>query len=178
MLTHPGDDGTTTIMGPGRVAKDDLRVEALGDLDEAMAALGMARAWVARESALRLLAHVQEELMLLMAEVAALEPERVPRRLGPTEVASLETDAATLNDQVGPLAGFVLPGVTAGGAALHLARAIVRRAERRVVALQHRDGLSMAQGVAYLNRLSLVLFLLACREDRATGVALPPVKAE
>lgn len=170
-----GDEGYTSLYGGERTAKDTPRIEALGDLDEAMSAIGVARATAGRVASKMLLLRVQRELYLLMAEVASPEPERLAARLDASAVSGLETVIADLEPVVGTLHSFVAPGDTAGGAALDLARAVVRRAERRVVALVHHGELRNDPLVRYLNRLSSLLFLLARADDRESGVSSTPL---
>jgi cob(I)alamin adenosyltransferase len=164
--TTNGDDGYTDLVGGERVAKDSQRVEALGSLDEATSFIGAARAQVGADTRL-LLERAQRELMLVMAEVAAPDPATLRERLPETAVAALEADIARIAAGVPPLTDFVLPGDTAAGAALDVARAVVRRTERRVVALIHHGELAGDRLTCYLNRLSSLLYFLARAEDAA-----------
>ena len=169
--TRTGDEGDTGLLGGERVAKDSPRLEALGDLDEAMSCIGLARAQAARAETKPLLEHIQRELIVVMAELAAPDAAQLKTRLGETAVASLEADIDRLAATVAPPEGFVLPGDSRGAAALDVARAVVRRAERRAVALAHRGEVNNARVIAYLNRLSSLLFLLARADDLAAGAA-------
>ncbi len=164
-FTGRGDEGFTDIIGHERVSKDAPRVEALGDLDEASAAIGLGRALTTRPATRALLHHIQRELSTMMAEVAAVSPEVLARRLGPDAVASLEADI-TAFDASHP-GGFILPGENPGEAALNLARTVVRRAERRVVTLLRLGEVTNEYLGVYLNRLSSLLFLLARAESGA-----------
>lgn len=163
-----GDEGYTGLIGGERQAKDAPRIDALGELDEATSAIGLARALATRAASKPVLLRVQRELYVLMAEVAAPDPDTLTRRLGPAEVAGVEADIATLEQDVS-VSGFVIPGDTPGEAALDLARAVVRRAERRVVGLVHQGHLQNVQLIRYLNRLSLLLYYLARADERAAG---------
>ncbi|MHB0939098.1 MAG: cob(I)yrinic acid a,c-diamide adenosyltransferase [Armatimonadota bacterium] len=162
--TKNGDDGYTDLVGGERVAKDSRRIEAVGSLDEATSCIGAARAQLGPEAA-ALLARVQRELILLMAEVAAPDPLALRARLPGSAVAALEADIEAVAAGVPPLTDFVLPGDTPAGAALDVARAVVRRAERRVVALLHHGELQHEHLVRYLNRLSSLLYFMARAED-------------
>jgi len=164
--TTNGDDGYTDLLGGERVAKDSRCIEALGSLDEATSFIGVARAQVGAETK-PLLERVQRELMLVMAEVAAPDPAALRERLPDTAIDALEMDIERIAAGVPPLTDFVLPGDTPAGAALDVARAVVRRAERRVVALIHHTELTGDLLIRYLNRLSSLLYFLARAEDGA-----------
>lgn len=168
--TTKGDDGTTGMLGEGRVPKYHARMEALGALDEASAALGMARAQVAGEGSAEVIMQAQRDLYKLMAEVAAT-PENAEKfhAIGPERVEWLEEQTDRLGKTVEAAKEFILPGDTAGGAALSLARAIVRRAERRVVALFDAGEIKNEHLQRYLNRLSSLCFVLELVENRAGG---------
>lgn len=166
--TKNGDDGYTDLAGGERVAKDSRRIEALGSLDEATSCIGVARAQVGAEAG-ALLARVQRELILLMAEVASPDPSTLRERLPESAAASLEAEIERIAAGVPPLTDFVLPGDTQAGAALDVARAVVRRAERRLVTLLHRGELQSAHLSRYLNRLSSLLYFMARAEDAKKG---------
>jgi len=163
--TTNGDDGYTDLAGGERVAKDSRRIEALGSLDEATSFIGAARALVGAETRL-LLERAQRELMLVMAEVASPDPATLREQLPEKAVETLEADIARVAAGVPPLTDFVLPGETPAGAALDVARAVVRRAERRVVALLHHGELVGGLLIRFLNRLSSLLYFLAREEDQ------------
>jgi cob(I)alamin adenosyltransferase len=169
-FTRQGDDGYTGILGEGRVPKYDARPELVGTLDEASAALGLARSLIADPAAIELILAMQRDLYHAMAEVAA-EPEQAERfrMIGPERVAWLEQRAQDIERGLPPLDGFVVPGDTPGSAALDLARTVVRRAERQVARLTHEGKLANPELLRYLNRLSSVCFLLELRETRASG---------
>jgi len=162
--TTNGDDGYTDLAGGERAAKDSRRIEALGSLDEATSFIGTARTRASAETRL-LLERTQRELMLVMAEVASPDPASPLERMPETAVEALEADIARVAAGVPPLTDFVLPGDTPAGAALDIARAVVRRAERRVVALLHHGELTGSLLIRYLNRLSSLLYFLARAED-------------
>ncbi len=175
--TATGDDGTTGLLGEGRVPKDDPRMEAVGALDEATAALGLARAHARAPRTRTLLLEVQRHLYHLMAEVAAT-PENQARFRGITseQVAWLEAQIAALEEDVPPPKAFIVPGDSPGGAFLDLARTVVRRAERRVAALLRNGTLENSALLAYLNRLSSLCFVLELLENQTAGVATTRAK--
>jgi cob(I)alamin adenosyltransferase len=168
--TRRGDEGYTGLLGPGRVAKEDLRIEALGTIDEAGAALGLARAHVHSAEGPGLLLHVQRDLYGLMGELAAT-PENAQRfhTIDAEKVAWLESQVDALTNVVEVPREFIVPGDTVEGAFLDLARAIVRRAERRVADLFHRGDVTNAELLRYLNRLSSLCFVLELRENQIIG---------
>lgn len=172
--TGNGDDGYTGVLGAGRVPKEDLRIEALGALDEATAALGFARSTGCTAETASILLRVQRDLYLLMAEVAAT-PENAAkfRQIGEEHVTWIESQIEAIGRQVEMPKEFIVPGDTLPGAALSLARAVVRRAERRVAALFHQQGLENIDLLRYLNRLSSLCFVLELRENKAGGKEKP-----
>jgi cob(I)alamin adenosyltransferase len=170
VYTRRGDHGETDLVGGARVPKDDARIEAYGTVDELNAAIGVARAWNAAEidraPACReldvILRRLQSELFDLGAELAtppaAFQPGMF--RVGPAEVTALETTLDRCQRDLEPLRSFILPGGGRVSALLHVARTVCRRAERRVLRLMHDADLG-AQPLAYLNRLSDLLFVLS-----------------
>ena len=168
--TRRGDDGFTGLLGPERVPKHDLRPEACGTVDEAQAALGLARASGCASASAEILMAVQRDLYALMAELAALGDAGSPfaGSITTEHVEQLEDWIAQLEARVEMPREFVLPGDSRPGAALHLGRTIIRRAERLAVRLYHDGSLSNRDLVAYLNRLSSLLFVMACAEDQAS----------
>lgn len=175
--TRRGDDGYTDLLGGPRVPKYDLRPEALGTLDEASAALGLARATAQREETRHAILHVQRDLYLLMADIATIEGKQAGKpRLTSEHVAALEQLIADLDPKVSIPKQFVASGDSVAGATLDVARTIVRRAERVLARLAHEDALPSADGMVYLNRLSSMLFGLARFEDAATGAPSTLVK--
>ena len=168
--TTKGDDGTTGLIGEGRVPKYHDRMEALGALDEASAALGVARSQAAAEQTAPILIDAQRDLYKLMAEVAAT-PENAERfrAIDEARVHWLEQQTDALSQIVEMPREFILPGDTPGGAALSLARAIIRRAERRVVARFDNHEISNPDLQRYLNRLSSLCFVLELLENQSAG---------
>ena len=166
IYTKTGDGGETSLMGAGRVPKDHRRVAAYGDVDETNAAIGVARAAAPADVADGLLAAVQRDLFAIGGALATPEPARVGAAqqakvvVGPEGVAALERAIDEADAALPPLKAFVLPGGTARAAALHQARTVCRRAERSVVHLAREEQVP-PEIVAYLNRLSDLLFTLA-----------------
>jgi len=167
--TRGGDDGTTGLLGKGRVPKSDSRVETLGTLDEASATLGIARASVRDERCGPLLLQVQRDLYLLMAEVASTPENAAEFQFDAHRVEWLERQIDALERTVRVPAEFIIPGDTFGGAALSVARAVIRRAERRVIDLARRQQILNPALQQYLNRLSSLLFVLELAENQAAG---------
>lgn len=171
VTTRTGDDGYTGLLGKERVPKWHPRPESFGTLDEATSALGLARALTPFEEVRAVILDLQRELYLLMAELATGpdEYERSPFRITAEHVASLEARSALLQEKVEIGQQFIIPGETAGGAALDLARTIVRRGERLVSRLLHDGEIGNRDVLRYLNRVSDVLFILARYEESLTG---------
>jgi len=175
LYTRKGDDGSTALSTGSRVGKDSPRVEAYGAVDELNAQIGAALAVGVCERLRPELEAIQNRLFDLGADLATPasdNPEFEVPRVRADQVAELEGLIDELNERVGPLENFVLPGGAPGAAALHLARTVCRRAERRVVTLA-RDGDVGEQVIAYLNRLSDALFVMARFENLECGVAEP-----
>ena len=168
--TSKGDDGTTSLLGEGRVAKYHARIEAVGTLDESTAALGLARAQCLDPRSSPILLEAQRDLYRLMAEVAAT-PENAERFhfIDEARVKWLEAQTDELSLSVAMPKEFILPGDSLAGAALSLARAIIRRAERRVVELHDEQEVVNPDLQRYLNRLSSLCFVLELVENKAAG---------
>jgi cob(I)alamin adenosyltransferase len=162
VVTRGGDGGETSLGNGKRVRKDALRIEALGAVDEANAALGLLRQAAGEDAATAaLLLSVQNDLFDLGADLAVPEGGTRPRlTITEAQVQALDAAIGARNAALPPLKSFILPGGGAFAATAHLARAIVRRAERRVVSLAAAEPLNQAV-IHYLNRLSDLLFVLA-----------------
>ncbi len=170
--TGRGDDGYTGLLGPERVPKYDPRPEAYGTVDEAQAAIGLARASGCTPKTEQILLAIQRDLHTVMAELAAAgDDDSVFAGMVTTEhLVRVEGWITQFEDQVKMPKEFVVPGDSQPGAALHLARTVVRRAERHAVRLAHDGVLANPQLARYLNRLSSLLYVLAIAEDQgATG---------
>jgi cob(I)alamin adenosyltransferase len=169
-----GDDGYTGLLGEGRVPKYDPRPEAYGTVDEASAALGLARALAKTDEARRLTKELQRDLYHVMSELAATDAnatrfESVDR----TRLEWIEANIERIGSAVHMPKDFVMGGDTPAGAAFDLARTVVRRAERLVARLAHAGTLSNGVVLPYLNRLSSLCFLLSLLEIQAAGVDRP-----
>jgi cob(I)alamin adenosyltransferase len=163
IYTRTGDDGTTGLGSGERRRKDDLRVEAYGTIDEANAAIGLARLSTAGDKPLdAMLSAIQNDLFDLGADLCTPPSEKPPAyeplRIAEAQVDRLEREIDQLNAELAPLRSFVLPGGTSAAAALHLARTISRRAERLMVALAAQEPVG-APALKYVNRLSDFLFV-------------------
>jgi cob(I)alamin adenosyltransferase len=168
IYTRTGDDGTTALVSGPRRSKADLRVEAVGAVDEANACIGLARLDTATSHPAldAMLSRIQNDLFDLGADLATPEdgkpPSHEPLRIVPAQVERLEADIDALNAALQPLRSFVLPGGSSPAAALHLARTVARRAERIMVALAARRGENVnADALKYINRVSDLLFVAA-----------------
>jgi cob(I)alamin adenosyltransferase len=169
--TTTGDDGYTGVLGRERVPKYDERPEAYGTVDEASAALGLARAQARDERVRRCVLAIQRDLYHMMADLATVpEAATRPPWLGVERLAWLEQATDEMGAEVQMPRAFIVPGDSVGGAALDLSRTVVRRAERLVAWLTHKGELRDDAPLKYLNRLSSLLFVLARIEDRAEGV--------
>jgi cob(I)alamin adenosyltransferase len=177
LFTRTGDDGKTGLLGEGRLPKSHPRMETLGTLDEASAALGLARSLCKAEQTSPLLVEAQRDLYALMAEVAAT-PENAAqfRTLDSGRVQWLESQAEAISALVPLPDEFILPGDSPGAAALSLARTIVRRAERRLVGLLDQGEIENQVSLQYLNRLSSLCFALELLENQAAGIKTTLVK--
>ncbi len=176
--TGKGDDGTTGLLGKGRVPKNDARIEAIGTLDEASAALGLARASANDDQCGPLLLRAQRDLYRLMAEVASSPENAEQFHFEAERVNWLEEQIETLGKTVELPREFIVPGDSTGGAALSVARAVVRRAERRLVELFDTDQTANPALQQYLNRLSSLLFVLELIENKAAGRDTTKAKEE
>ena len=155
IYTRTGDAGTTGLVDGSRVSKAAAVMQAIGDVDEANSAIGVSIAALQGAAPADRLLVIQNDLFDLGAEIATPMGIEGALRIVPAQVARLEAEIDAMNEGLSPLTSFILPGGTPAAAALHLARAIVRRAERSVVTM----GSEATQALAYLNRLSDWLFV-------------------
>ena len=158
IYTRTGDAGTTGLVDGSRVAKSSALIAAIGDVDEANSAIGVALVALTDDPLAPALLRLQSDLFDLGADLATPAAIDGALRIVPAQVARLEAEIDTMTARLTPLTSFVLPGGTPAAAALHLARSIVRRAERGAVAI---DPLPGSDALAYLNRLSDWLFCAA-----------------
>jgi len=170
IYTKTGDAGETSLLGGVRVSKSDPRVDAYGAVDETNACIGAARAAGTPADIDAMLDRIQRDLFALGAQLADARREQKggeKSQLGDADVARLEGWIDALESELPPLRRFILPGGTAAGAALHLARTVCRRAERRMVALSAVETLQ----VTYINRASDLLFVIARVVNHRAGAA-------
>ncbi len=173
IYTRTGDAGDTGLFGGGRTPKNDPRVEAYGDVDELNAAIGLARASELMPRIDEVLVPIQRDLFSIGALLATPDRERMKQQLAKARIdderiAQLERAIDDGDAELEPLRAFIIPGGTPKAAALHLARTVCRRAERRVVALRGSAEVPDIV-VVYLNRLSDLLFTLARVANRRAG---------
>ncbi len=176
IYTRTGDDGTTGLVDGSRVAKSDALMAAIGDVDEANSAIGVAVAALdAGSDEAAMLSRIQNELFDLGADLATpadiqfgFGPHEMALRIVPTQIARLEDEIDAMNEGLEPLKSFILPGGTEAAARLHLARAISRRAERAAVSAGATRDLNPL-ALTYLNRLSDHLFVLTRHLNAAAG---------
>ena len=171
IYTRRGDDGTTGLLGKARVPKHDARVEAYGSVDELNALLGVAHAHDGAKLFGELVPGFQATLFQLGAELATVDAAMLAKlsRVSSDDVTALEQEIDRLEVELTPLTQFVLPGGAMLAAALHHARTVCRRAERRVTALAARESVS-PHVVHWLNRLADLLFVMARVANHRAGV--------
>jgi cob(I)alamin adenosyltransferase len=173
IYTRTGDEGDTGLFGGGRVPKDHPRVEAYGDVDELNAAIGLARSIELMPRIDEVLAPLQRDLfaigaLLATPDHAKMAEQLAKARIDEERIAQLERAIDAAEAELEPLTAFILPGGTPKAAALHVARTVCRRAERRVVRLAAEVELP-GLAVIYLNRLSDLLFVLARLANTRAG---------
>ncbi|WP_431471194.1 cob(I)yrinic acid a,c-diamide adenosyltransferase [Sphingosinithalassobacter sp. LHW66-3] len=172
IYTRSGDDGTTGLVDGSRLPKSDARMAAIGAVDEANSAIGVAIAALGASEATVPLRRIQNDLFDLGADLATPGEDftltDTALRITQAQVARLEAEIDGMNARLDPLTSFVLPGGGMGAACLHVARAVVRRAEREAVAAAGAVALN-PQALAYLNRLSDHLFVFARVTNAAEG---------
>ncbi len=166
MYTKTGDDGTTGLVDGSRIAKNDPRMAAIGDIDELNSVVGVAIYAVTDDDLVAKLRMIQNDLFDLGADLATpadeddvFVPSDMVLRIIPGQVERLEREIDVLNDNLEPLTSFILPGGNEAAAAIHLARAVARRAERTAVDAAQKMAIN-PQALAYINRLSDYLFVL------------------
>jgi len=175
IYTRKGDDGTTALGGGQRVPKDSRRVTAYGTVDELNSALGVALAHGLCDRLMEVLPVIQNELFHLGSDLCFVEEDKIKYAIPQIEtrhIDKLEALIDELNEVVGPLENFILPGGSVGSAHLHLARTLCRRAERDVAALIREEPVG-PYVLRYLNRLSDALFVMARYENKMQDVPEP-----
>lgn len=177
IYTKTGDDGTTGLFFGGRVQKNDIRCEAYGEIDNTVAAIGLARSLVKDSFVKNLLVDLQNQLFTVGAELATLEENyelmnKSYKIISLDMITNMEDHIDNLMESVSLPPNFILPGASPGSSALDLARTTLRSAERRVIDL-YDEGLLVNNNVlVYINRLSDLLFILARFEDRELPVEI------
>lgn len=178
-FTGQGDQGLTGLLGKERVPKYDLRMEAIGAVDEANAALGIARSQSGLPAVQARILAIQRELYRLMAELAATSETAAQfHSIHADSVSRLEEEILTIGESTKLPGEFIVPGDTPAGAAFDLARTIVRRAERRVAELLARGDVTNGELLRYLNRLSSLLYVMELSENAAAGRDHPTLAKE
>ncbi len=171
VTTGTGDGGYTSLLGDERVPKHDPRPDTFGTVDEATSALGLARATTTDQRVRDVILHMQQDLYVLMAELAtpAEHQEAIGMRVTRERVAWLEQTADELKAEVEIPNKFIIPGDSLDGAALDLARTVIRRAERMVARLLHDQVIQNPEVLRYLNRASDLVFILARYAEAKQG---------
>lgn len=173
-FTRTGDDGYTGLLKEGRVAKYHPIPDTVGALDEATASLGLARSMCQSEQTRQLILTIQRDLYSLMAEISA-SPDNAERfrKIDGNRVAWLEEQTDLISQVIDIPKEFIVPGDSMAGAALSLARTIVRRAERQTAYLVHEHVVENNELLHYLNRLSSLCFVLELFENQVVGKVNP-----
>lgn len=175
IYTRKGDDGTTSLGSRQRVPKESARISAYGMVDELNSQLGVAVAAGLAPRLAETLPVIQNELFHLGSDLAFTEADKqtfkIPE-IAERHVVALEALIDELNEVVGPLENFILPGGSMGSAQLHVARTVCRRAEREAVALSRKEKVG-PQVIPYLNRLSDLLFVMARYENKERNIPEP-----
>ena len=173
IYTRAGDDGETSLGDGSRVRKTDARIEAYGSVDELNSLLGLVLAGPLPEEFRPWLEEIQNDLFDLGADLSVpLTDQRERLRVAPAQIERLEELCDLVNTRLEPLRSFVLPGGSEAAARLHVARGACRRAERLAVSLAEEADVNPA-ALAYLNRLSDLLFILARAANAASGAPEP-----
>ncbi|SIN63387.1 cob(I)alamin adenosyltransferase [Parasphingorhabdus marina DSM 22363] len=172
IYTKTGDDGTTGLVDGSRIAKDDARMAAIGDVDELNSVIGVAICAIETPETVQTLRVIQNDLFDLGADLATpagededFTPSEMVLRITASQVERLESDIDRVNADLDPLTSFILPGGSDAAAAIHLARAVARRAERTLVSAAGTLVINPL-ALAYVNRLSDFLFVLARAANR------------
>jgi len=171
IYTKRGDQGTTSLFGGTSIEKSHTRLHAYGTVDELNSVIGMALTNRLSGRGSEILIEIQKQLFVVGADLATLPSKKTKiERVGQAEIEQIESWIDELEEQLPQLTSFILPGGSAAGASLHLARTVCRRAERYAVQLMREEGIS-EDSLIYLNRLSDFLFVLARFENLQSGSA-------
>ena len=179
IYTRKGDDGTTGLLYGGRIAKDDVRTEVYGTLDETVSVLGLARAAGLVERVEEIVVRLQREMFVAGAQLATSRENQTKLQEGvskvtPSMTEQAERDIDALLEEHPLPQEFILPGALLGSAGLDVARSVVRRAERLAVAMDREGLLVEPEVLRYLNRVSDLLFALARYEEAERGLRADP----
>jgi cob(I)alamin adenosyltransferase len=171
LYTRQGDKGETGLTGGARVPKDDLRIEVLGQIDELNVCIGLAQVYMGTEMVpvVEILERVQHELFILAAEISSSGGKTPEHRIEERHVARLEAEIDMLTEPFKAIDHFVLPRGKLPGCYVHLARCVARRTERTMRRL-HREHPLPNEVLAYINRISDMLFAMALAVNRLQGV--------
>jgi cob(I)alamin adenosyltransferase len=175
IYTRNGDQGKTSLGGGQRVAKDALRVQVYGTVDELNSVIGVALAHGLCDRLAQVLPVIQNELFHLGSDLCFLEADKVKFAIPQIEARHVQTLEQLIDEMtgvLGPLENFILPGGSVGAANLHVARTVCRRAEREATTLAREDGIG-EHVITYLNRLSDALFIMARFENHQRGIPEP-----
>jgi cob(I)alamin adenosyltransferase len=169
IYTRTGDKGDTTLFGGKKVPKNNLRVEAYGEVDELNSILGIVIAFSEYEEITNPLKEMQKDLFVIGAELASEKPNDKIPHMYPQKVADMEKAMDRIESEVGVLRHFILPGGSKLASLLHHGRTVCRRAERRIVSLSENEKVN-PETIKYINRLSDYLFMLARMANRKKRV--------
>ncbi|MEX1269608.1 MAG: cob(I)yrinic acid a,c-diamide adenosyltransferase [Balneolaceae bacterium] len=169
IYTKKGDQGYTSLYGGTKVEKHSSRISAYGTVDELNSVLGVVLTHPLSTEGEKIVNILQHQLFVLGSDLATLQNRKTKTaRIGRNDIEKIEGYIDELEESLPPLTNFILPGGSPAGAALHQARTVCRRAERKTVALKHEDEVS-DEAIIYLNRLSDLLFVLARYENQQAG---------
>ena len=160
IYTKTGDKGQTSLYDGTRVDKDSLRVDCYGTVDELNSTLGLARNFIEDEEIVKKIYEIQRELFNVAGELATSDGEKFPQRVTEDKITDLEVFIDTLLGRMPKVDQFIIPGSNKGSAALHVARTVCRRAERRIITLSRHEAISSLL-MKYVNRLSDTIYAIA-----------------
>ncbi|MEA3327152.1 MAG: cob(I)yrinic acid a,c-diamide adenosyltransferase [Chloroflexota bacterium] len=179
IFTGKGDKGQTGFLGSGKISKNSARIEAVGSVDEAAASLGYARALTDSEKIKSIILQVQKQLYVLMSEISTASNESDQfDKITENDLSWLENQIKDLEDIVEMPGDFIIPGESPASSALAVARTVVRRAERRTITLLQVGEKFKPILIAYLNRLSSLIFVLEVYETSLSGRGLRLAKED
>jgi len=165
--TKKGDRGKTRLLTGEKVSKSNFRIEACGNLDESSSAMGLAKAFTRNEKLRGIISAIQQELVVLGAELASTDPGRIAKFIGLEHISRLEEWINELQKEHPLAPRFVEPGANSVSAALDLARSVIRRTERSVVTLKELGQIERPEVLKYVNRLGCLLYIMARYAEKA-----------